>query len=63
MNNTEINVVSLFTGVGGLDMGFEGGFKYKNEHFIKQPFKVIAAYEKDEKCVETIKANLDIPIK
>lgn len=62
MNNTEINVVSLFTGVGGLDMGFEGGFKYKNEHFIKQPFKVIAAYEKDEKCVETIKANLDIPI-
>lgn len=62
MKDKEFKVVSLFTGVGGLDMGFEGGFEYKEESFSKQPFKILAAYEKDEKCVITIKANLDIPI-
>lgn len=52
----------MFTGVGGLDMGFEGGFLYRKQKFKSQPFNVIAAYEKDEKCVETIQKNLDIPI-
>ncbi|MCC5878827.1 MAG: DNA (cytosine-5-)-methyltransferase [Idiomarina sp.] len=56
------SLVSMFTGVGGLDMGFEGGFEYKNESFALQPFKTLAAYEKDEKCVETVKKNLNIPI-
>lgn len=52
----------MFTGIGGLDMGFEGGFEYKGNKFPTQPFKTIAAYEKNEKCVETIKKNLPIPI-
>lgn len=60
--NIDFSLVSMFTGVGGLDMGFEGGFKYKDELFEKQPFFTIAAYEKDEKCVETIRKNLNIPI-
>ncbi len=55
-------LVSMFTGVGGLDMGFEGGFQYKEQYFESQPFSTLAAYEKDEKCVATIKQNLDIPI-
>ena len=53
----EYSLVSLFAGVGGLDMGFEGGFSYKSKTFEKQPFKIISAYEKDGKCVETIKLN------
>lgn len=61
-NLNNYSLVSMFTGVGGLDMGFEGGFKYKNTHFKKQPFETLSSYEKDEKCVETIKRNLDIPI-
>lgn len=56
------SLVSMFTGVGGLDMGFEGGFKYKKQYFDIQPFKTLAAYEKDAKCVETIEKNLNIPI-
>ncbi|WP_169793520.1 DNA (cytosine-5-)-methyltransferase [Aeromonas schubertii] len=56
------SLVSMFTGVGGLDMGFEGGFEYMGRQFIHQPFKTLAAYEKDEKCVQTIQMNLDIPI-
>ena len=58
----EYSLVSLFAGVGGLDMGFEGGFSYKSKTFKKQPFKIISAYEKDEKCVETIKLNSKTPI-
>jgi DNA (cytosine-5)-methyltransferase 1 len=60
--SSNFSLVSMFTGVGGLDMGFEGGFQYKNEFFKPQPFSTLAAYEKDEKCVETIKRNLNIPI-
>jgi len=56
------SLVSMFTGVGGLDMGFEGGFSYKGQKYPIQPFKTLAAYERDEKCVETIRMNLDIPI-
>lgn len=59
---SKYSLVSMFTGVGGLDMGFEGGFEYKDEKFPVQPFNTLAAYEKDSKCVETIKKNLNIPI-
>lgn len=59
---SNFTLVSMFTGVGGLDMGFEGGFQYKEQYFESQPFSTLAAYEKDEKCVATIKQNLDIPI-
>jgi DNA (cytosine-5)-methyltransferase 1 len=52
----------MFTGIGGLDMGFEGGFTYKSTAYKSQPYNTVAAYEKDDKCVETIKKNLKIPI-
>lgn len=56
-------VLSMFSGVGGLDMGFEGGFKYRDIGYKKLPFEIIAAYEKDKKCVETIKKNIRLPIR
>ena len=56
-------LLSMFTGIGGLDMGFEGGFSYKSKLYKTQPYKSLAAFEKDEKCVETIKRNLKMPIK
>ncbi len=64
MKNSEqkYKLLSMFTGIGGLDMGFEGGFKYKSTTYKQQPFENVAAYEKDSLCVETIKRNLDIPI-
>lgn len=61
-SSSNYSLVSMFTGVGGLDMGFEGGFKYKEKKYATQPFDTLAAFEKDAKCVETIKSNLDIPI-
>lgn len=56
------SLVSLFSGVAGLDMGFEGNFTYKDKKFPKLPFNILAAYEKEAKCVETIKLNTKIPI-
>lgn len=49
----QYTVVSYFSGCGGLDLGFRGDFSYKGEKIDKLPFSIIAAYDKDEKCVET----------
>ena len=47
------SVVSYFCGCGGLDLGFRGDFKYHNEDYPKLPFNIMAAYDKDTRCVET----------
>lgn len=60
--SNEISVLSLFSGVGGLDMGFEGGFEFKGKKYKKLAFKIVSSYEKDAKCVETINKNGIIPV-
>jgi DNA (cytosine-5)-methyltransferase 1 len=47
------SVVSYFCGCGGLDLGFRGNFRYHNENYERLPFNIEAAYDKDERCVET----------
>ena len=47
------SVVSYFSGCGGLDLGFTGDFEYRGERMPKLPFKILSAYDNDEKCVET----------
>ena len=34
-NSTPLNVVSLFSGAGGMDLGFVGNFDYLGEHYQK----------------------------
>lgn len=53
-----IKTVSLFAGCGGLDLGFTGGFHFKDEFFPRLPFKLLHAYDNDAKCVETYKRNI-----
>lgn len=36
----EIKVLSLFSGCGGLDLGFIGGFKYRKKEYKKNNFKI-----------------------
>ena len=52
------SVVSFFAGCGGLDLGFLGGFRYKGERLRALPFDISAAYDFDDKCVETYRANI-----
>ena len=40
-------VVSLFSGCGGLDLGFTGGFNFRDNHFEKNKFKIEFANDID----------------
>jgi DNA (cytosine-5)-methyltransferase 1 len=57
-NECSNTVVSFFAGCGGLDLGFIGGFEYKDEVLIKTSFNILAAYDIDEKCVDTYRQNI-----
>lgn len=52
------STVSFFCGCGGLDLGFVGGFEYKNKKFNKNPFNILAAYDLDAKSIATYKKNI-----
>jgi len=54
----ERSVVSFFCGCGGLDLGFLGGFTYMGTRFPKLPFKLLAAYDQDGKCIQTYVQNI-----
>lgn len=51
------SVVSFFSGCGGMDLGFIGGFNYKGLKSDSLPFRIVSAYDFDEKCVETYNIN------
>ena len=53
-----LSVVSFFSGCGGLDLGFIGGFNYMGERVKRLPFEIQAAYDHDEKCIVTYRQNI-----
>lgn len=57
-NELKHSVVSFFAGCGGMDLGFLGGFQYKDEKLDTLPFDIVAAYDFDDKCVETYNINI-----
>lgn len=52
------SVVSLFSGCGGLDLGFRGGFEYNGLNHKRLPYDILAAYDHDPKCVSTYNLNI-----
>jgi DNA (cytosine-5)-methyltransferase 1 len=62
MKTKQDTVLSMFSGIGGLDMGFEGGFTYRSEYFAGLGYKIVGAYEKDAKSVETFRLNHEVPV-
>ncbi|WP_260443769.1 DNA cytosine methyltransferase [Delftia sp. HK171] len=54
-----IKVVSFFSGCGGLDLGFKGGFEFRGVHYERTKFDILGAYEIDKKCKITYESNLD----
>jgi DNA (cytosine-5)-methyltransferase 1 len=52
------SVISFFSGCGGLDLGFTGGFSFKGKRYPKLPFEILKAYDNDAKCVVTYKKNI-----
>lgn len=52
------SVVSLFSGCGGLDLGFRGGFESLGQKYEKNPFDIIWANEINPYACETYAANV-----
>lgn len=57
IDDKKLNVLSLFSGCGGLDLGFVGGFNYLNNYYGENPFKVIWANELLSPAVKTYEKN------
>lgn len=49
----KFTVLSLFSGCGGLDLGFKGGFEFLSKKYPKNNFEIIWANEIVEKAAET----------
>ena len=42
-NEPKLNVLSLFSGAGGMDLGFKGGFDYLDSHYMENPYSLVFA--------------------
>ena len=56
-----LEVVSLFSGCGGGDLGFHGGFIYNHHRYLKLPFDCVYATDIDAAALATFVDN--IPVK
>ena len=55
---TSASVVSLFSGCGGLDLGFRGDFDVYGRHYDALPFKVLWANDINAAACRTYRRNL-----
>lgn len=53
-----IKVVSLFSGCGGLDLGFMGGFKFKGKEYKKTRYSIVFSNDIDINAEETYNENI-----
>jgi DNA (cytosine-5)-methyltransferase 1 len=53
----ELKILSLFSGCGGLDLGFVGGFEFKGRKYEKNNFKVIFSNDFDSAATKVYNAN------
>ena len=53
-----ITVISLFSGCGGMDLGFIGGFEFLGQKYQKTGFKIIWANEINEAACKTYRKNI-----
>ncbi len=54
----KLKVISLFSGCGGLDLGFIGGFDYLGNQYKKNAFKVVYANDINKRACLTYRKNL-----
>lgn len=61
-NIKKLNVLSLFSGAGGMDLGFTGDFNYLGTYYGKQPFNIIFANDIFKQAAEVYEANLGLKV-
>lgn len=57
MSSSAYNVVSLFSGCGGMDLGFSHGFTYAGETYEALPFHVVWANDRDRFAMDVYNYN------
>ena len=55
-------VVSLFSGCGGMDLGFLGGFTFGKRYYDRLPFEIVWANDSNLAACATYERNLQHPI-
>lgn len=55
-------MISLFSGCGGMDLGFCGGFNFLKKEFPKNKFDIIWANEFNSNAVKTYEKNFSHPV-
>ncbi len=53
------SVVSMFSGCGGMDLGFRGGFDFLGEKYKKHPFRIVWANDLNPAACRTYAKNID----
>lgn len=56
-HNRTLKVISLFSGCGGMDLGFRGDFNIFGNHFSKNPYDIIFANDIIQRGCDTYKYN------
>lgn len=54
----KFDVVSMFSGCGGMDLGLLGGFDFLGKRYAKQPYNIVWANDLNSHACKTYKANL-----
>jgi DNA (cytosine-5)-methyltransferase 1 len=62
-NRKKFTVVSLFSGCGGMDLGFKGGFEFLGKRYANNPFRIVWANEINEAACKTYRRNIGKHIK
>lgn len=52
-------ITSFFSGCGGLDFGFKGGFSILGKHYEPLPFNIVAAYDFLQDAVDCYRLNIE----
>jgi len=55
----DYSIVSMFSGCGGLDLGFKGGFTFLGKKYKRNPYNIIWANEINKAACLTYRHNVD----
>lgn len=61
-NSKKYNVVSLFSGCGGMDLGFKGGFTFLGKKYDENPFDIIFANDIFKQAADMYEDNFGLPV-
>ena len=61
-NAKKLKVISLFSGCGGMDLGFRGNFDFLDKHFDNNPFNIIFANDIFKQAADMYEDNFDMKV-